>query len=389
MDVMEGLGGSAAYHFHSPSGGPGSSVGGDYTGWHIFAGLWEPGSVTFYYDNVEVGKISTGITGAPQYLILNNGIGGYGGARLVPSDMQVDWVHVYSHDASAVAVAAEDGYTGPGGTGGGTTPVATNGDDTLVGGSAADAIHGLRGNDSILGGGGNDSLWGGGGNDTIDGGAGVNMLVGDRHDAAGNDTFIVHNSGDVIVELPGAGKDTVLASVSYKLAANVEDLTLTGPAAIDETGNALHNVMTGNGAANTLLGNGGDDTLTGGAGHDVLNGGAGKDLLYGGGDDDRFVFGALADSGPSSTQRDAIVDFEHGDRIDLSALDAKSGVSGNQAFSFVHHFAHAAGQLQSHEIAAHTFLVEGDVNGDGHADFSLKVKTGSGFVVLHGSDFVL
>src|SRR5580765_3020812 len=93
MDIMEGLGGKAAYHFHSPSGGPGSAVNGDYTGWHIFAGLWEPGSVTFYYDNVEVGKITTGITGAPQYLILNNGIGGYGGATLVPSDMQVDWVH--------------------------------------------------------------------------------------------------------------------------------------------------------------------------------------------------------------------------------------------------------------------------------------------------------
>ena len=91
---MEGLGGKAAYHFHSPSGGPGSAVNGDYTGWHIFAGLWEPGSVTFYYDNVEVGKITTGITGAPQYLILNNGIGGYVGATLVPSGMQVDWVQV-------------------------------------------------------------------------------------------------------------------------------------------------------------------------------------------------------------------------------------------------------------------------------------------------------
>ena len=44
LDVMEGLGGSAAYHFHSPSGGPGSNVSGDFTGWHTYAADWQPGA---------------------------------------------------------------------------------------------------------------------------------------------------------------------------------------------------------------------------------------------------------------------------------------------------------------------------------------------------------
>jgi hypothetical protein len=37
--------------------------------------------------------------------------------------------------------------------------------------------------------------------------------------------------------------------VSYTLAANVENLTLTGAVAINATGNTLANVLTGNAAA--------------------------------------------------------------------------------------------------------------------------------------------
>src|SRR5581483_7553802 len=127
LDVVEGLGGQAAYHFHSPSGGPGSAVSGDYTGWHTFGADWEPGKVDYYYDNQLVGTITTGITNSPMYLILNNGMGTWGGPQMVPADMQVDWVHVYSQDSSATAVAAEAGYTGPGGTG---IPVAGGGTGT-------------------------------------------------------------------------------------------------------------------------------------------------------------------------------------------------------------------------------------------------------------------
>ena len=65
------------------------------------------------------------------------------------------------------------------------------------------------------------------------------------------------------------GRDTINASVSYTLSANVENLTLTGTAAINGTGNALDNVITGNAGNNTLNGGSGTDTLIGGAGNDL------------------------------------------------------------------------------------------------------------------------
>jgi Ca2+-binding RTX toxin-like protein len=52
----------------------------------------------------------------------------------------------------------------------------------------------------------------------------------------------------------------------------VENLTLTGAAAINGTGNAGNNVITGNTADNLLNGSAGNDTLNGGAGLDTLTG---------------------------------------------------------------------------------------------------------------------
>jgi hypothetical protein len=71
-DVMEGLSGTAAYHFHSPAGGPGANMPGDWTGCHVYASRWVPGvSVTYYYDGRSVGSITSGVTSAPMYLILD------------------------------------------------------------------------------------------------------------------------------------------------------------------------------------------------------------------------------------------------------------------------------------------------------------------------------
>ncbi len=98
----------------------------------------------------------------------------------------------------------------------------------------------------------------------LDGGAGIDVMRGGR----GNDTYIVDNAGDVVVENPGEGADSVVASVSYALSANVENLTLTG-AAISGTGNGLGNVLVGNGRDNLLDGGAGADTLVGGVGDDT------------------------------------------------------------------------------------------------------------------------
>ena len=67
--------------------------------------------------------------------------------------------------------------------------------------------------------------------------------------------------------------------MTFTLAANVENLTLTGTSAVNATGNTLNNVLTGNAAANVLNGGAGNDTLTDSAGANVYVGGAGNDTL--------------------------------------------------------------------------------------------------------------
>ena len=112
--------------------------------------------------------------------------------------------------------------------------------------------------------------------DTLNGTTGADQLVG----LAGNDTYAVNNVGDVVVENLNEGTDLVNASISYTLANNVENLTLTGTSAINGTGNTLDNILTGNSAANTLTGNAGADTLDGKAGADILIGGTGNDTYW-------------------------------------------------------------------------------------------------------------
>jgi len=95
MDIMEGLGGLACFHFHYTGGAPGGCATGNYSGWHTYGANWQPGSVTYYYDGIQVGKITTGITSMPMYLILENSTGSYGGTVVTPADMLVAYVRVW------------------------------------------------------------------------------------------------------------------------------------------------------------------------------------------------------------------------------------------------------------------------------------------------------
>jgi hypothetical protein len=113
---------------------------------------------------------------------------------------------------------------------------------------------------------------------------------------AGNDTYLVEDPGDVVVEATNEGTDTVRSSVTYTLPANVEMLILTGAAAINGSGNALANTITGNAANNTLNGKAGADNLQGGAGNDMLNGGPGRDVLSGNLGADRYYFATALDA---------------------------------------------------------------------------------------------
>src|SRR5262249_57308693 len=106
---------------------------------------------------------------------------------------------------------------------------------------------------------------------------------------AGNDTYTVDDSKDVVSELAGDGTDQVNSSADFNLGDFIENLTLTGTAFLG-TGNALGNKITGNDDDNDLDGGDGNDTLTGNGGSDQLDGDAGGDSMVGGtGSDEYFV----------------------------------------------------------------------------------------------------
>lgn len=169
----------------------------------------------------------------------------------------------------------------------------TQGVSGVVGTSDPESFSGTEGSDFLDGGGGNDTLQGLGGADTLVGGLGGDSLLG----GDGNDTYVVDSAGDVIVETVTLASeiDTVRASVSWVLGANLENLLLTGTALLFGTGNGRANQITGNAVANILNGVAGNDTLDGAAGNDSLNGGAGADSLVGGRGNDTLTGGDGAD----------------------------------------------------------------------------------------------
>jgi len=110
-----------------------------------------------------------------------------------------------------------------------------------------------------------NTLTGNAGDNRLDGGLGADTMAG----GLGDDTYLVDNVGDAVTELANGGIDTVLSSIGHTLRANVENLVLTGDAAVNGTGNALANALTGNGANNVLDGDAGADVMSGGEGDDT------------------------------------------------------------------------------------------------------------------------
>src|SRR5206468_553292 len=103
---------------------------------------------------------------------------------------------------------------------------------------------------------GNDLIVGGDGNDTLDGGIGGDTLIGN----AGNDVYLVDQTGDVVIELAGEGKDAVVATAaSFTLADNVEDQDFAATGNFSGVGNSLGNHIAGGFGINTLAGGAGDD----------------------------------------------------------------------------------------------------------------------------------
>jgi serralysin len=268
----------------------------------------------------------------------------------------------------------------------------------------------------------------------IYGGRGMDTLTG----GLGNDIFFFAEerfaSGDTVNG--GAGYDGMFLRGNYTidfnapgytgLFTNIENLTLTS--ATDERyargggtefdynltlSNAIvgaGQVLTVNGAllmsSETMIldgsqeldgllrlfGGRANDTLKGGAQNDLIHGNLGADTLSGGGGADIFRFDSTADSNEAS--RDHILDFMPGvDKIDLSRIDANSLEAGNQAFTYRegHNgapFSGAAGELMLDHLGGTDWLLRGDTDGDGFADFVLLI-TAPPTVPLGVNDFIL
>jgi Ca2+-binding RTX toxin-like protein len=321
-----------------------------------------------------------------------------------------------------------------------------NHDDSFSGGEGRDFASGQNGDDVIDGGIGDDRLFGGDGADRMDGGSGGDDMAG----GAGDDIYVVDDAADRVTEVAGEGDDVVLAVVDHVLAAEVEQLRLTG-AARAGTGNALANLINGSHLDNVISGAGGDDLIFGGSGDDrlsggdggdtidagagrddvtgdggedqlsggsgadridggseadrlfgdegldVLIGGDGDDTLYGGGDRDVLRGGEGADgfvfregeTGGSAPTADRIADFDgaEGDRIDLRRIDASFSGAGDQAFDFIGDADFSGTAGELRAFADGGFTyVEGDRNGDGAADIVLCL---TGERALAATDFIV
>ena len=132
-------------------------------------------------------------------------------------------------------------------------------------------------------------ITGNAGNNVLDGAGGGDILTGGR----GNDLYILSSSADTVVEKIEGGTDTVSTGSSYVLAANVENLILTGGDSIVGTGNAANNVLTGNTGNNILDGQAGADTMYGGAGNDTY--------IYDNGGDQAYEYTTGGDDGGVDT----------------------------------------------------------------------------------------
>ena len=207
--------------------------------------------------------------------------------------------------------------------------IGNDADNKLRGGQGNDTLDGGAGHDSLTGGTGNDSLIGGSGDNTLDGGPGADTMVG----GTGNDIYYVDNPGDVAIEQPGEGDDTVISSSPFfLLGANIETLMLGGAGDFIGWGNSSDNLIVGNDGDNQLRGGQGNDTLEGGAGRDSLTGGTGNDSLIGGSGDDTLDGGAGANTMAGGAEDDTYCVNLPGDVVTENPGEGSETVISSSSF---------------------------------------------------------
>ena len=264
--------------------------------------------------------------------------------------------------------------------GGGNVVHAGNGTNTVTTGGGKDFVFTGTGADTIVTGGSHDRITVCGGSDSVNAGDGRDRLIVDYSEMTTN------VSGGITGGIGATGyvghiADLRVAVLDFSKSESFTITTGSGDDALT-TGNGA-DVLRGNRGLDRFASGAGRDHLFGGAGQDVLRGGLGTDVVMGGVGADVFVFASAAEAG-HGPRHDLIRDFQHAaDRIDLSGIDANTGLSGNQAFDFigVAGFSAVAGQLRF----AHG-MVRGDVDGDGFADFRIEIGAQPG---LSQADFLL
>jgi len=279
------------------------------------------------------------------------------------------------------------------------------GNDTIAGLTGNDTLFGNAGNDVLLGGDGADQLEGGAGNDLMFGGAGDDLMRGDVIDVVGNDTLLGEEGNDWLDAGAGndwldggGGNDTLYGGLgSDVLRGGSGDDVMFGDVYSDRSHEISVNASdTATTYEDVLLGGNGSDTLIGGYGADLMDGGAGADV---------FSIRNLTES--TLAAPDVILNFNgavvaaealkglasyatvgaEGDRIDLSEIDAITGTTDNDAFTFIGTAGFsAAGQLR-YQVSGAVTLIEGDVNGDRTADFRVQVNIAN--YSFSAFDFVL
>ncbi len=271
-------------------------------------------------------------------------------------------IQYYQYYSSNFILQFTDGVGSPYGT-------PTNGDDTLYGTEGPDNISALGGNDTVYGLGGNDNIGGNDGNDVLEGGNGNDGLAGD----AGNDRL-----------RGGLGNDSLFGGIGNDTLGGGEGSdTLIGGAGNDILWGGLDN------SADSLDGGSGNDSLFGDGGNDILIGGLGRDTMTAHAGADRFVF-RNNETGVGALNRDIITDFtrSHGDKIDLSGIDANVHVAGDQAFAFrgTGAFTGTGVAQVRYVISGGKTIIQGSIDNDTGVEFEIELSTA---VSLIASDFIL
>ena len=259
----------------------------------------------------------------------------------------------------------------------------TSGNDSLPGTLGNDTIVGFDGNDTLSGGGANDSLHGNRGADVLNGGSGFDAaLYLDGNFGRGINANL--STGFVV---DGFGFTDTLSGIEAVVGGDFADVITGSFRGETLNGGSGNDTVNGGSGNDSILGNGGDDVLSGGLGADTLSGSFGKNT---------FKYNNVNESTPDAAGRDIIRGFAPGssqvpvvDRIDLSAIDADTTVSGNQTFEFIGEAGRNNGFTDAGQVrivtGALTF-VQAEVNGDGIPDLEILLE---GQLTLGAEDFFL